>query len=102
MLPTSQIQAFVTKLNQVDFGPIAFQLLHHPQGPQWNSAQVQTAILEYKEFLFQHFLHPDRTLEPNKTVDEVWHRHILDTQKYFDDCMHLFGHLVHHYPYPTP
>jgi hypothetical protein len=38
------------------------------------------------------------TLVPTKAIDDVWHFHILDTQKYIEDCMELHGAVVHHFP----
>ncbi|NJN86389.1 MAG: hypothetical protein HC881_08865 [Leptolyngbyaceae cyanobacterium SL_7_1] len=38
-------------------------------------------------------------LVPPDDIDQVWHYHILDTQKYATDCQHLFGYFIHHFPY---
>ena len=35
---------------------------------------------------------------PTRHVDEMWHTHILDTQKYAADCDALFGRFIHHVP----
>jgi hypothetical protein len=32
-------------------------------------------------------------------VDEMWHRHILDTAAYRADCDSLFGRFLDHFPY---
>jgi hypothetical protein len=37
-------------------------------------------------------------LSPPPLIDEVWHLHILDTQRYQPDCEHLFGQMIHHDP----
>ena len=29
----------------------------------------------------------------------MWHYHILDTEKYAEDCRDIFGYFVHHFPY---
>jgi hypothetical protein len=99
---TSNLEAFVAKLNTIDFGPIAHQLIHHPKGPQWSKYRTQSAIQQYQKFLFLHYQHPDRDLSPNATVDQVWHCHILDPEKYISDCIYLFGYILHHYPYQVP
>ena len=31
--------------------------------------------------------------------DEIWHHHILDTYKYYNDCLNIYGQFLHHYPY---
>ena len=36
---------------------------------------------------------------PSKLVDKFWHLHILDTEKYIEDCRHCFGSILHHFPY---
>ena len=92
---------FLEKLNALDLGPIVWQLLHSSRSEGWSSERALVAIAAYKHFLFAHYLHPDRSLSPTNDVDRVWHCHILDTQKYIDDCQWLFGRIIHHYPYPT-
>ena len=32
----------------------------------------------------------------NGDMDTVWHCHILQTQKYTQDCLAIFGHYLHH------
>lgn len=32
-------------------------------------------------------------------MDEIWHRHILDTRTYANECDRLFGGFFHHDPY---
>jgi hypothetical protein len=29
----------------------------------------------------------------------MWHRHILDTRAYAEDCERIFGGFMHHFPY---
>ncbi|MBP5857997.1 hypothetical protein KAJ83_13345 [Marivibrio halodurans] len=36
---------------------------------------------------------------PNRVIDEFWHMHVLDTEKYKSDCERVFGEMFHHYPY---
>ncbi|MBD2018613.1 hypothetical protein H6F43_00245, partial [Leptolyngbya sp. FACHB-36] len=36
---------------------------------------------------------------PTWEIDQVWHCHILDTDKYAKDCDTLFGQFIHHFPY---
>ena len=100
----SELQAgkvFREKLNALDLEPIAWQLLYSSSSQGWSFERVLRAIADYKRFLLAHYLHPDRVLAPTDDVDCVWHCHILDTQKYIDDCQWLFGRIIHHYPYPT-
>jgi hypothetical protein len=40
----------------------------------------------------------DLDVLPNKEIDVAWHCHILDLQKYADDCNFLFQRFMHHDP----
>jgi hypothetical protein len=42
---------------------------------------------------------PDSAVVPSSFVDDFWHFHILDTQKYQEDCERFFGYFLHHFPY---
>ena len=90
-----QIRAFWKKLETLDLGPIAFQL----NRGGWNPQQTQQVMLKYRMFLLLVFLSPNMTIVPTREIDEVWHHHILDTNKYASDCQKLFGRLLHHFPY---
>jgi len=60
--------------------------------------QAELAETRYREFLLLKALHPGESLVPPKLVDHFWHYHLMDTQKYADDCQHLFGSTLHHHP----
>jgi hypothetical protein len=36
---------------------------------------------------------------PSKLVDQLWHRHMLDTKKYAAFCQRVAGYHLHHTPY---
>ncbi|HDY97732.1 MAG TPA: hypothetical protein ENH72_04495 [Pseudomonas sabulinigri] len=61
---------------------------------EWDMAE-----LEYRRFLTLKRLYPTISLVPSKTVDALWHAHILDTRAYRTDCHKVFGRFVDHYPY---
>ncbi len=66
----------------------------------WSSDKVLAMENIYKEWLVLHAVYDENVvLAPNKELDEYWHQHILDTRKYMDDCQHVFGKYLHHYPY---
>lgn len=90
-------QHFLEKLAAVDFGPIAFQLMHSDE--LLTLAQATQAIEQYRRFLFLHHRYPDHPLIPSQEIDRVWHIHILDTAKYREDCQFLFGRFIDHFPY---
>ena len=38
----------------------------------------------------------DQMIVPTKEIDEVWHNHILHTQRYTQDCQAIAGQYIHH------
>ena len=54
--------------------------------------------LEYKRFLILSKKYPDEFLVPTKSIDLIWHAHILFTKKYHEDCDKIFGKYLHHMP----
>jgi hypothetical protein len=90
---------FLSRLNQIDFGPIAFKLMHPEDGQIWTLERVTHEIEQYRRFLWLNYLYPDRPIVPSQSIDRVWHFHILDTAKYREDCQIFFGKFMDHYPY---
>ena len=67
--------------------------------PQWPRNDAQLAIQLYKRFLWLMVRYgKDQMIVPTKEIDEVWHNHILYTQRYFEDCQAIAGHYIHHLP----
>ena len=102
MIPQSLSQQdteFLNRLSNIDFGPIAFKLMHPDTGKGWSIQKVTRAIEQYRRFLFLHHRHPTAELVPTPEIDQVWHTHILDTVKYRQDCHWLFDRFIDHYPY---
>ena len=55
---------------------------------------------EYRQFLYLIALNPGKSVVPwSKDMDDFWHCHILDTDKYTKDCQELFSKYVHHNPH---
>ena len=54
--------------------------------------------LYYKNFLKLRQKFPDDPIVPTKSIDKMWHHHILHTRKYMEDCDAVFGHYLHHEP----
>lgn len=86
-------------IQQLDLGPIKVKLMDADEGEGWSMRQVNVAELWYKRFLVLNYMYPDETIVPDQVVDTFWHYHILDTRKYADDCQHIFGRFLHHFPY---
>lgn len=66
----------------------------------WSVERVDEISCKYRAYLhvIRHHAHQD-IVAPTKEIDVFWHAHILDTQKYHEDCYSLFGRYLHHYPY---
>lgn len=65
----------------------------------WTEERIKDAMEGYRYFFALCKAMKDLPIVPARDVDEVWHNHILFTQKYDDDCQALFGYKVHHFPY---
>jgi hypothetical protein len=86
-------------IQSLDLDPIKFKLMDREEGQGWSRETVERMEIEYKRFLTLLVKHPSEPIAPNKDVDKFWHAHILDTQKYIDDCARIFGRYLHHFPY---
>jgi hypothetical protein len=94
--PTAEILADIEAL---DLDPIEVKLMDESEGHRWSREYADLMIREYRRFLQLNIMHPDQTIVCSTEVDHVWHAHILDTQKYADDCERTFGFFLHHFPY---
>ncbi len=65
----------------------------------WTDERLAAAEETYRRFLALNLLYPQETLAVNRVLDDYWHAHILDTEKYARDCDAIFGKMLHHYPY---
>ena len=68
------------------------------QATGWNAAHAQRVLQEYRRFLYLAVRRRGRVC-PSGAVDEAWHTHLLDTQRYFGDfCPQVLGSTLHHVP----
>lgn len=88
-------------IDTMDLGPIRFKLMDKTDGAGWPPALVDKTEVWYRRFLFLNakLRGSGRAVVPNKLIDTFWHYHILDTQKYAEDCEKTFGYFLHHFPY---
>ena len=84
---------------ELDLEPIIFSLTRREDGASWSVEKSRLMEKWYRRFLYLGYLYPGQSVVPTKNLDIFWHTHILDTQKYVDDCKNLFGHYFHHFPY---
>jgi hypothetical protein len=66
--------------------------------PRWTLSDAEHCCQLYKNFILLQKIHINEHLVPTREIDEFWHNHILYTQQYVNDCMHLFGYYFHHKP----
>jgi hypothetical protein len=86
-------------ISALDLRPIIFKLTDSDHGKGWSPDRAEKAELKYRQFLFLSGIYTDEIIVPSKDIDEFWHLHILDTKKYLDDCLSVFGYFLHHFPY---
>lgn len=85
-------------IDELEFDRIKAKLLHRKEGG-WTSGTVLRAERGYRQFLKLSAKYPSVAIVPGEEVDQFWHTHILDTQRYASDCERLFGFVLHHNPY---
>jgi hypothetical protein len=94
------VTPFMEDINGIDFTMVKQKLQEPPyEGYGWSASQADIAEIEYKRFLALKRKYPEKDIVPHRDVDLFWHQHILDTEKYAEDCQAIFGFLLHHYPY---
>jgi hypothetical protein len=96
---TRSMNEMIDAIRGLDLGPIKYKLMDRDEGEGWTREFAERMELEYKRFLTLRAKYPQEPLAPGKDVDRFWHAHILDTQKYVEDCERVFGHYLHHFPY---
>lgn len=85
-------------IDELEFDRMKAKLLHQ-QDRGWTPEAVTRAEHGYRQFLKLSAKYPGVAIVPGEEVDQFWHAHILDTQRYACDCERLFGHVLHHNPY---
>ncbi len=83
----------------LDLSNVRMKLADSDEGPGLSGAQVDLMEAEYRKFLALQLMYPDADIVPCKIVDEMWHRHILDTAAYREDCDAIFGRFLDHFPF---
>lgn len=86
-------------LPDFDLTTVVEQILHKPGYELWEGQRIESAVAEYKKFCALCKYHPETSIIPGRDVDTLWHRHILNTEKYADDCQSYFGYFLHHRPH---
>lgn len=64
----------------------------------WSALRADRAIAEYRRFVAIAAA-VDHAVSPSPDVDQVWHQHLTDTRRYWEDfCPKIFGRVFHHEP----
>ncbi len=98
-MPLSLHPQAEARINQLNLEPIKFKLMDPHEGKGWDREMAEAVEVQYRRFLILNAQYPDKHIVPTKDVDAFWHQHILDTKKYAQDCAHIFGRFLHHFPY---
>lgn len=65
----------------------------------WSRKDAEESCKMYKNYLFLKLKYGDQyMLPPSVEIDDVWHLHILYTEKYTSHCQSIFGFYLHHIP----
>ena len=86
-------------LNRLNLEPIVIKAMDNEEGYAWSFEDALAISGEYRKFLVLCLQNPEDAIVPSTQVDDFWHLHILDTQKYAEDCQQCFGYFLHHFPY---
>ena len=97
-LPLLAANGLDINVNRLDFKRLKHKYTESSEA-EMGSAEWDIAELEYRRFLTLKRFYPSVALVPSKTVDAIWHAHILDTRAYREDCNQVFGRFIDHYPY---
>lgn len=93
-LTLSQVEEYITNM---DLALIRRTMCSQPG---WRNEEALLCEKMYKNYLRLKKKYGEfYMLPPSKEIDEFWHNHILDTQRYHKDCQIIFGKYLHHYPY---
>ena len=96
LLFQTQHVELIDRVNKIDLGPIKFKM-HYEDGIPIDQLLEMEDL--YRKYLVLVGVFPDRTIVPTKFIDKMWHTHILDTAKYREDCLSVFGKFIDHFPY---
>jgi hypothetical protein len=90
------------RVNSLDLEPIKYKLMEEEDGENWSLEKCDAIEPVYKGMLVLAGVYqdiPGVSIAPCKVVDIFWHYHVLDTQKYPEDCFNALGFFLHHFPY---
>lgn len=99
MTTLNPADALARVVELLDLTMVRRKLMEPEEGTPATEAELNAMERDYRRFLALHLSHPEAVIVPTKLVDEMWHRHILDTAAYRRDCQAIFGRFLDHFPY---
>ena len=91
------LEAAKQYIYSIDFSMIIDKLIKRQK---WLRIEAEECCKQYRNYLWLLKNYgTEKPLPPSEDIDEFWHHHILDTEKYIEDCDAVFGGYLHHYPY---
>src|SRR5262249_40432374 len=93
------IATFTRPLAEMDLEPVMVKAMDPEEGYGWTLDFTVAIAEEYRRYLTLCVENPDIPVVPSNFVDDFWHLHILDTEKYQEDCQEYLGFFLHHFPY---
>ena len=96
-LPLPSVPAMDNNLRNrvvsLDLGPVGTQLVEYVG---WTAERAAAAERRYRRFLYLKAVLPDGMASPTEEIDQFWHQHIINTQRYGPDCQRVAGRFLHH------
>jgi hypothetical protein len=84
-------------ISLIDFSTIIDKMVKYDT---WLREDAEKSCQLYRNFLYLKRKYSEKGVKvpPSKDIDEFWHYHILDTNKYIEDCNIIYGYYLHHHP----
>lgn len=100
-LTSKPLNEVIATIQALDLEPVKDRIMDRELGKGWSREYADQIEIAYKTYLTMLAKYPTQAEEIMlaKDVDEFWHTHILQTMKYVDDCMNVFGAYLHHAPH---
>ena len=101
LLPTLQA-AYVNlellgKIEQLNLNIIKDRMIFKHK---WPVDRAEEAIVGYRQYLYLANV-LETPIAPSLDINQIWHEHILHTNKYANDCQVIFNKFLHHFPTPV-
>src|SRR4051794_7619512 len=64
----------LSRISMIDLSAVRMKLADPDEGKGWDDEMLDSVEREYRRFLALNYAYPDRTIVPDKAVDEFWHQ----------------------------